>query len=258
MSFSVNTVSAGATAVMSSPYVSAQQMQVSRVDTAAQTDSGSVRSTDTAAGSFGVSGDKIEISAAGRKALEQIYASRAAQKTSATASASAPEKTEAASTAVQSASARAMEEVAAADKTVKPAVSARTAPVQTEKAQTNDKLDLPGASTQDEAAQELAQAEQSIQPLTASEDKVTSADLESMSVSDMRTLVNDGTITRADMDRELSRREKASEQSEKQSEAVAQAASKASDSMKDVSNMTGKMSTYNATKQYAAMAQAFA
>ncbi len=85
MSFSVNAINAESTSVTSLQAVSEQQLLVDQVKAGKiQADENKTETSTAVRSNFGMTGDTIEISEQGRKALEQIYAAK-------TEKASAPE-----------------------------------------------------------------------------------------------------------------------------------------------------------------------
>lgn len=244
MSFNVNTISAGSTAVISRSAVAEQQLQVSQVMAGKVQENGNKTEDARAVTStFGTSADKIEISPEGRKALEQIYAQRAAKMAAANANTSAQ--------LAADEPAKVTDEEKQADKaeTKTPAVKA----VSDEMKPEADKID----PAQEEKADVPAAPMPGSGETTAAEEKsVSSSEIQNMSVSELRTLVTEGTITRAQMDSELSRRKSSEQESEQKAEAAAEAMNEAMNSMKDVNNAAKNMNTFNTTMQYASVAQA--
>ena len=268
MSFNVNTISAGSTAALSRSAVTEQQLRVSQVRAGSiLEDGGKAEDFKAVNSTFGVSADKIEISPEGRKALELIYAQRAAKAAAKTAIA-AP-AAEAAKAAVQVASPSAADAVKPIEE-AKPADKAQpAAPIDAGPGKAvGEEPVMPQKESADPAQEKAAEAKASIEapeaaPLpgsgetvAAEEESVSSADIQNMSVSELRTLVTEGTITRAQMDSELSRRESAEQESEQKAKAAAEAMSKVFSSMKAVDKAAKNMNTYNTTMQYASVAQA--
>lgn len=262
MSFNVNTISAGSTAVISRQAVAEQQFQVSQVKAGkVQADGNRVEDSRAVTSTFGTSADRIEISPEGRKALEQIYAARIAKASQpAQAAAAKPQTSETAKTAAST-------ELAAAQNQAVSPIAARTE--EAAKAEIEPVVPVSPAAVAEEAnpaqdAQkaERAEAEMPAAPApgsgaaTEEEDGVSSTELQNMSVSELRTLVTEGTITRAQMDSEISRRESENEQSEQKAQEATEAMNEAMNSMKELNSVSEKLNTFNTTKQYAAVAQA--
>lgn len=267
MSIGVSVVGTNSFAVLSRQIVTEQQRTEKVSTEAIKAGNEKVSSISPVRRSFGQAQDKIEISAEGRQALEKLYAAKAAQgsanaNTAAPASgvkpieAAAKRASESAAALFTASMAKPSAESAAnpeANSAGKPAAFMVDGKMTTQDDGARAELKLPGTATAEEkAALEKAASEKAV----TETESVSSAELESMSVTELRALVNSGTITQSEMDDELDRRDSISEQSEQKAAELRETIKETQASFKSINDVVTNLSTFNTTKQYAAVAQA--